>query len=68
MQGEWRDGLAVKPAAEITIDYVNRDPSILPGYRLVMIGNDTKVAIVFFMCFLNIHALCSIYLLLLLFF
>ena len=43
MDGSWSGGLGIKPAVDIAISYVNRDPRFLPGYRLVMIWNDTKV-------------------------
>ena len=37
-------GLGIKPAVDVAINYVNRDVSMLPGYRLNMIWNNTKVS------------------------
>ena len=45
MEGAWTGGLGIQPAAEIAIDYVNRDTNVLPGYRLNMLWNNTKVYI-----------------------
>ena len=45
MEGAWKGGLAVKPAAEVAIDYVNRHKNILPGYRLNMKWRNTKVSL-----------------------
>ena len=43
MDGIYGGGQAIKVASEITIKYVNRDPNILPGYRLKLVFDDTKV-------------------------
>ena len=43
MQGGWPGGVGILPAALMALDHVNADPTILPGYRLNMIWNDTQV-------------------------
>ena len=37
----WDQGLEILPAAQVAVDKVNGDPSILPGYQLELIQVDT---------------------------
>ena len=37
----WDRGLEILPAAQLAVDKINRDPSILPGYQLALIQVDT---------------------------
>ena len=41
--GRWHGGKAIHAAASLALEHVNANKDILPGYRLVLIGNDTKV-------------------------
>ncbi len=43
MDGAWPGGEANKIAAEIALEHVNSMDTILEGYKLNMIWNDTKV-------------------------
>ena len=43
MEGPWSGGQGLIPAALMALEHVNSDPTILPGYRLNMIWNDSKV-------------------------
>lgn len=51
LQGNWPGGKGHLPAIEMALDAVNRNPSILPGYRLRMTIDDTKVRYCFFIVF-----------------
>ncbi len=46
MDGPWAGGLGLLPAAFLALQHVNADPSVLPGYRLNMIWNDTQVSFI----------------------
>ena len=37
----WDRGLEILPAAQLAVDKINRDPSILPGYQLELVQVDT---------------------------
>ena len=39
-------GKALLPASELAIDMVNNRSDVLPGYRLQLVWNDTKVSII----------------------
>lgn len=39
---QW-DGSSILPAVQLAIEEVNKNSSVLPGYELKMIWNDTKV-------------------------
>ncbi len=43
MQGPWPGGIGILPASLMALEHINANPNILPGYRLNMIWNDTKV-------------------------
>ena len=45
MDGHFPAGIDVKPSVEIALDSVNRNPNILPGYRLNMMWNNSRVHI-----------------------
>ena len=45
MDGHFPAGIDVKPGVEIALDSVNRNPNILPGYRLNMMWNNSRVHI-----------------------
>ena len=36
----WDGGLAVLPAAQLTVEHVNQDPNTLPGYRVELLNID----------------------------
>ena len=42
-QGVWPWGHALIPAAEMVLEEINNHSSLLPGYRLQMLLDDTKV-------------------------
>ena len=44
LNGSWAGGLGQLPAVQMGIEDVNNDPTMLPGYRLRMTVNDTKVS------------------------
>ena len=43
MTGPWPGGYGILPAALMAMEHINKDPSMLPGYRLNMIWNDSAV-------------------------
>jgi hypothetical protein len=45
LKGSWPGGLGQRPAIEMGLEDVNRDPNILRGYRLRMTMDDTEVSI-----------------------
>ena len=42
--GSWPGGLGQLPAVRMGIEDVNRDPSVLPGYKLMMTIDNTAVS------------------------
>lgn len=42
--GSWSGGLGQLPAVSMGIEDVNRDPSVLPGYKLMMTIDNTAVS------------------------
>ena len=44
--GAWHGGAGILPASLMGVDYINNDPSVLPGYKLRLWYNDTQVLIV----------------------
>ena len=53
MKGEYAVGQTVKPAIELTLDYVNKNPNILPGYRLNLKWSESMVQTFFVLVVLN---------------
>lgn len=45
MTGGWAGGKGCKPAVEMALKHVNNREDILPGYRLEMVDNDSKVSL-----------------------
>lgn len=46
-KGGWAGGQACLPAAQLALDDVNKNPTLLNGYELVMTWNDSQVHMVF---------------------
>lgn len=44
LKGQWPGGLGQRPAIEMGLEDVNKDPDILRGYRLRMTTDDTEVS------------------------
>lgn len=44
MEGAWSGGEALKPAVQMGLDHINARDDILPGYRLKLVWEDTKVS------------------------
>ena len=44
MSGGWSGGVGCRPAVDMALEAVNARPDILPGYKLVMMANDSKVS------------------------
>jgi hypothetical protein len=45
LKGSWPGGLGQRPAIEMGLEDVNKDPNILRGYRLKMTMDDTEVSV-----------------------
>ncbi len=46
MEGSWAGGLGIMPAVQIALEHINDRLDILPGYRLNLIWDNTKVRFV----------------------
>ena len=52
LEGPYAGGQAIQPAVEIAIEYVNKNPNMLRGYRLNLIWDNTKVYSLIFLILL----------------
>lgn len=43
--GGWQGGQACMPAARLALDDVNREPNLLPGFKLILHSNDSEVSV-----------------------
>ncbi|KNC24020.1 hypothetical protein FF38_00223 [Lucilia cuprina] len=41
-KGGWQGGQACMPAARLALDDVNKEPNLLPGFRLILHSNDSE--------------------------
>ncbi len=44
MTGSWAGGKGCRPAIEMALEDINKEPDILPGYTLKMVANDSQVS------------------------
>lgn len=42
--GGWQGGQACMPAARLALDDVNKEPNLLPGFKLILHSNDSEVS------------------------
>lgn len=43
-KGGWQGGQACMPAARLALDDVNKQPNLLPGFKLILHSNDSEVS------------------------
>lgn len=43
-KGGWQGGQACMPAARLALDDVNKEPNLLPGFKLILHSNDSEVS------------------------